>query len=292
MDAATADALTRALGTTVHANSAEAVGGGSIHSAYRVRTDRGFAFVKCGSHAMSAMFAAEAAGLKALAAANCIRVPRVLAQDSANGCAFLCLEWLELRHATGSAEARLGEQLAALHRVRGDQFGFASDNFIGATPQRNARCADWTQFFRERRLQPQLELALDHGADARVIARGRRLAEALDALFDHAPQPSLLHGDLWGGNWGATAGGEPVIFDPAVYYGDRETDLAMTRLFGGFGREFYAAYAAAWPLASGAEARVALYNLYHVLNHFNLFGGGYLAQARTMLDKLLAELGA
>ena len=290
MDTAIADALTRAIGTTVHANSSQPVGGGSIHSAVRCRTDRGFVFVKLGPLSVASMLAAEAAGLDALKAAQCIRVPAVLALGATDRHAYLCLEWLDLQRAHAHSQVRLGEQLASLHRVSSERFGFATDNFIGATPQRNVQCDDWVQFFREQRLLPQLDLAADNGADAKAIDHGRRLAESLAALFEQMPIPSLVHGDLWGGNWGALTTGEPVIFDPAVYFGDRETDLAMTQLFGGFSRDFYAAYVQAWPLPSGAQTRVALYSLYHVLNHFNLFGGGYLAQARTMIDGLLSEL--
>ena len=167
-----------------------------------------------------------------------------------------------------------------------------------ATTQSAARAnptlpdADWVRFFREHRLRHQLELARHNGYGGVLQQRGARLLECMGALFTgYAPAPSLLHGDLWGGNWSADLTGTPVLFDPAVYYGDREADIAMTRLFGGFGRDFYAAYESAWPLADGAPERVGLYNLYHVLNHVNLFGAGYLGQARTLIDELLAEVG-
>jgi fructosamine-3-kinase len=134
-------------------------------------------------------------------------------------------------------------------------------------------------------------MAAANDAGARLVARGERLLEALPALLErHRPPASLLHGDLWSGNYAYTRDGEPAIFDPATYYGDRETDLAMTELFGGFPREFYAAYQSAWPLDAGYATRKRLYNLYHVLNHFNLFGGGYLAQAQGLIDGLLSEV--
>jgi fructosamine-3-kinase len=146
-------------------------------------------------------------------------------------------------------------------------------------------------FFRERRLRYQLDLAGRNGYSGRLSPQADELLERLDRFFtDYQPVPSLLHGDLWGGNWAAAAGGEPVIFDPAVYYGDREADLAMTRLFGGFGAGFYAAYEAAWPTDAGARTRGDLYNLYHVLNHVNLFGDGYIPQARAIIRGLLAQL--
>src|SRR5262249_29793225 len=153
-------------------------------------------------------------------------------------------------------------------------------NTIGMTPQINEADSDWIRFFRERRLRYQLDLAVGNGYGGDLQKQGAQLLERMHGLFaGHRPQPSLLHGDLWGGNWGATADGTPVIFDPAVYFGDREADIAMTRLFGGFDTSFYGAYESAWPLEAGWQARTTLYNLYHVLNHLNLFGAGYLSQA-------------
>jgi fructosamine-3-kinase len=149
----------------------------------------------------------------------------------------------------------------------------------------------WPRFFAERRLRPQLALARSSGADRITLQDGEELCEKLAAFFlDGHPLPSLLHGDLWGGNAGMLPDGTPVVFDPACYYGDRETDIAMSELFGGFPESFYAAYREAWPLDSGYEARKTLYNLYHILNHFNIFGAGYLGQAKRMIARLLAEL--
>ncbi|MDH3990520.1 MAG: fructosamine kinase family protein, partial [Gammaproteobacteria bacterium] len=160
------------------------------------------------------------------------------------------------------------------------------ENTIGLTPQLNGWSDSWVEFLKEQRLGFQLRLAADNGFAGALQEQGARLLRRLPAWFeDYNPSPSLLHGDLWGGNW-ASCGGEPVIFDPAVYYGDRESDLAMTRLFGGFGRTFYTAYEAAWPLEPGHEARNDIYQLYHVLNHLNLFGSGYLGRAQELLRKL------
>jgi fructosamine-3-kinase len=257
----------------------------------------GDAFVKLAGADTLPAFEAEADGLQALAAAGALRVPAVLAVGGAGGHALLALEWLELQSAAGSdgaSQALLGERLAMQHRTTALRFGWHRDNTIGATPQQNAWDDDWVRFLRERRLGMQLELASRNGLESRSVDRGRDLVERCGAFFSsHDPVPSLLHGDLWGGNWGAVAGvGEPAVFDPAVYYGDREADLAMTRLFGGFGPRFYAAYQSAWPLDQAAGTRRTLYNLYHVLNHFNLFGGGYGRQAEGMIDRLLAEFGA
>jgi fructosamine-3-kinase len=182
----------------------------------------------------------------------------------------------------------LGRALAALHRVTAHEHGWSRDNTIGATPQANAPCGDWAEFWRERRLGFQLRLA---AANGHRLAQGERLMEKLPAFFSgYRPAPSLLHGDLWAGNAAATAAGEPVVFDPAVYYGDREADMAMTELFGGFPRSFYEAYGSEYPLDAGYAVRRDLYNLYHVLNHLNLFGGGYRSQAERMIGQLLARI--
>ncbi|TXT20520.1 MAG: Fructosamine/Ketosamine-3-kinase [Gallionellaceae bacterium] len=215
-------------------------------------------------------------------------VPQPVACGACGEHAFLALEFLDL---SGSGNERLlGGQLAALHRCTSAQFGFSQDNTIGETPQKNDWLSCWVTFWRERRLGFQLELAARNGYGGKLQEMGRRLAERLPEFFDgYSPLPSLLHGDLWGGNHAFSAGGTPFIFDPAPYYGDRETDLAMTELFGGFGPEFYAAYRAAWPLDKGYAARKELYNLYHILNHANLFGGGYVRQAEDMMRRLLEK---
>jgi fructosamine-3-kinase len=186
------------------------------------------------------------------------------------GNAFIRLEHLDLQR-SGDWEA-MGRMLAKLHRATGSRFGWHRDNYIGLSPQQNGWCDEWAEFFWERRIRPQADRA------GLQVKRGR-------LLENHKPQPSLLHGDLWSGNAGFTAQG-PVIFDPAVYYGDREADLAMTELFGGFPAEFYEAYDREWPLDAGYERRKHLYNLYHLLNHLNLFGGGYLGRVKATLGLL------
>jgi len=267
------------------------VHGGDINTCVRWETDRGPVFVKLAPAARADMFEAEAEALQELAAARALRVPAVLACSVAGKEAFLALEWIGFGRATEDSEKALGEGLARLHAKRESRFGWHRDNTIGSTPQRNAWCEDWVDFYGRERLGFQLQLAGSHGLGRRTIELGEGLCERLPDFFvSYRPVPSLLHGDLWGGNWATEEGGAPVIFDPASYYGDREADLAMTRLFGGFGRNFYSAYEATWPLDPGAGARRNLYNLYHVLNHFNLFGGGYGAQAGRMIERLLAEI--
>ncbi len=165
------------------------------------------------------------------------------------------------------------------------------DNWIGRTPQPNGWQHDWIAFRREQRLGFQLQLAAQNGFGGALQRDGEQLLARLDGLFDgYVPVPSLLHGDLWGGNHGFLADGTPVVFDPALYVGDRECDLAMSELFGGFAADFYAAYRASWPLDAGYAVRKTLYNLYHILNHANLFGGGYAAQAARMTAALLAHI--
>lgn len=284
-------AIADSLRTQVEAQPAARVHGGCINECYRWESGRGTLFVKVGAADCAAAFEAEAAGLRELADANAVRVPRVLAAGNAGVQSYLVLEWLDLRPGDAASEALLGEQLAFQHRSGAPQFGWHRDNVIGSTPQHNAPDRDWAAFFRDRRLRFQLDLARSNGHGG-LQERAGVLLELLPAFFSsYRPVPSLLHGDLWGGNCAAGPDGAPVIFDPAVYYGDREADIAMTRLFGGFGHSFYTAYQAAWPLDQAAGTRRTLYNLYHVLNHLNLFGGSYGEQARSMIDRLLAELG-
>jgi fructosamine-3-kinase len=282
-------------GTRCAAGPERAVGGGSINSCYAWRCETGQLFVKVAPRDALTMFAAESEGLAALAAPRALRVPRVVACGATEEDSFLALEWIERGAHDAGTERRLGEGLAALHRVTAvtaARFGFARDNFIGRTPQVNGWDSDWAHFFGERRLRPQLQLAARNRLGQRLQDAGERVLAAVPGLLAaYEPAASLLHGDLWGGNWFADETGQPVVFDPAVYYGDAEADLAMSQLFGGFGPEFYRAYAAAAPLTAGAERRAELYNLYHVLNHANLFGGGYVRQALAMADRLLAEVG-
>ena len=283
------------IGATLRPQPRERVHGGSINECYRWETDAGAIFVKVAPVRNIEMFAAEAAGLEELRRANAVRVPRVLGvgctgEGSSSAVrAWLALEWIPSGDSSTASDATLGEQLAKQHRATQTSFGWFRDNTIGSTPQLNAECPDWITFYRDLRLRYQLDLAAINGFNGRLQDRGATLLDCLPHFFrTRKPAPSLLHGDLWGGNRLTDNDGQPVIFDPAVYYGDREADLAMTHLFGGYGKDFYAAYEAAWPRDPGHEARADLYNLYHVLNHLNLFGGGYLRQATGIIYRLLA----
>jgi len=285
-----AAAMSAATGRRVAVRPERAVGGGSINECWRWSSREGPLFVKLAPGDRLWMFEAEAQGLDELGRANALRVPRVLGSGAAAGQAFIALEWIEFGSASTRSEALLGEGLAAQHRMTATEFGWHRGNTIGSTSQHNDPDRDWMHFFVEHRLRFQLDLAARNGHAGRLTEHGELLCERVGDFFDsYRPVPSLLHGDLWGGNWSADASGRPVIFDPAVYFGDREADLAMTRLFGGFGAAFYSAYDGAWPLEPGATERTTLYNLYHVLNHLNLFGGGYLSQAQAMIDRLLAS---
>lgn len=235
---------------------------------------------------------AEKEGLEALRAAGAVRVPAVVGEGRDGERSWLLLEWLDLSALGDPAGAALGEALAALHRLAQPRFGWERDNFIGGSVQRNGWSDDWLAFWREKRLAAQLRLAASNRLPSRMIDRGERLAADCEAFFrGYEPARSLLHGDLWGGNAGALPDGTPAIFDPAVYVGDREADVAMTTLFGGFPAGFHAAYQSAWPLHEGYRfARRDLYNTYHLLNHANLFAGGYVAQAADAIERSLALL--
>jgi fructosamine-3-kinase len=286
--AAVSQRLSETLGGTFEPHPALRVHGGCINDSFRWESSNGPVFVKIANATDLPMLEAEADGLRELDAGNSVRVPTVLASGVTGNGAFLALEWVHLSRTSAEEQALLGAQLAHQHRVLATRFGWHRDNTIGSTAQINTWNEDWLPFFREHRLRFQLQLAEANGYGGRLQESGCRLLERLDDLLgDHRPAPSLLHGDLWGGNVGADTSGAPVIFDPAVYFGDREADLAMTRLFGGFSREFYDAYERAWPLPASAPERVDLYNLYHVLNHLNLFGSGYLGQAQAIIDRLL-----
>ncbi|MBX3646534.1 MAG: fructosamine kinase family protein [Rhodocyclaceae bacterium] len=279
----------RASGRPFIVRASREAGGGCIHRARVFEGEDATWFVKLNDPDALPMFEAEFDGLKALAEPGAFRVPRPLCSGVSGGQAYLVLEHLDLQSVIDRDGAiAFGHALAELHRRNGAHYGWRRDNFIGATPQMNTENDSWPRFFATARLLPQVKRAAAHGRA--LQEKGMSLAEKLPAFFlDYRPQPSLLHGDLWHGN-AAMCGSAPAVFDPAVYCGDRETDLAMTELFGGFPQAFYAAYREAWPLEEGYESRKTLYNLYHVLNHLNLFGSGYLRQAERMIDRLLAEL--
>jgi fructosamine-3-kinase len=273
------EAVARVTGSAVR--SSRAVSGGDINSAHEMTlTDGRVVFVKSNSVADPTMFAAEARGLAWLAQARALRVPEVLAV----GETFLVLEAIAPARRRPDFDERLGRNLAALHRFGAPGFGLDHDNFIGRLPQSNTPAASWPDFYRSRRLEPQLRMARDAGLSSSAMARGfDRLFAVLDERVGPAEPPARLHGDLWGGNVIVDRNGAGCLIDPAVYGGHREIDLAMMRLFGGFGHHVFAAYEEAWPLSPGSEERVPLYQLYFLMVHVNLFGGPYVAQAERAL---------
>ncbi len=279
----------QAAGDLSDVRSSRPVGGGCINQALQVATaDNGY-LLKWHPQAPPGMFSAEARGLRLLQASSTVRVPQVFAAADAGAGhpGYIILEWLEPapRHADTDT-ATLGEQLAALHTVTCPQYGLDHDNFIGTTPQINTPDADWIGFFRERRLRYQMELAARNGYLPAARRRGlERLIERLPTLLDAVERrPALIHGDLWGGNLLPT-GNNVALIDPAVYFADREAELAYTQMFGSFEPRFYAGYRAAWPLAPGYEDRRELYNLYHLLNHLNLFGEGYAGHVDAVIRR-------
>ncbi|MDD5322705.1 MAG: fructosamine kinase family protein [Methylococcales bacterium] len=280
-----------ATGQAFKVLSAHSLAGGDINSAYRLQACDKSYFIKLNSADLLAMFEAEFAGLQELARTQTVCVPAPVVCGQTAGHSFLVLEHIEFGCSSQATDRLLGQQLAQLHQQQQAYFGWHRDNTIGSTLQLNRKSDDWLTFWREQRLGMQLKLAAKNGYSGRLQASGERLYNDMAVLFDsYLPQPSLLHGDLWAGNAAVDKQGCPLVFDPACYYGDREADLAMTELFGGFSQDFYAAYQAVWPLDKGYAVRKTFYNLYHILNHLNLFGGGYLRQAESMLTMLLAEI--
>ena len=282
--------LTALQGHQFKITEKRSIGGGSINHAYRISNGSQDFFLKTNSSDLYFMFAAEARALQVLSESQTITVPEPVAHGIEGNESFFVMTWVDM---SGRPDSRLfARQLAALHSVTSDRFGFFIDNSIGSTLQPNGWMTDWVEFWQNQRIGHQLELAKRNGFGHRLYDRGIRLNERADELLGvHCPTPSLLHGDLWSGNWAGDSEGRPVIFDPASYYGDSEADLAMMELFGGPGREFFSVYNSVRPIEPGYDVRKTLYNLYHILNHANLFGSSYAMQAERMIDSLLAELG-
>ncbi len=279
------------IGQPFNITSVNALAGGDINSTFHVVAQNKSYFIKLNRPNLVDMFEAEYYGLEALINSKTLRVPQPIVFGSTDTEAYLLTEYIAWGRTSAASERLLGQQLAQLHLKPQAYFGWMRDNTIGSIGQINQPNTDWQRFWREQRLGVQLRLAAGKGYQGRLQSLGEQLIDALPALFSaYQPVPSLLHGDLWGGNVAVDKQGMPVIFDPACYYGDREADLAMTELFGGFSPDFYAAYQDVWSLDKGYKQRKNLYNLYHILNHLNMFGGSYLAQAESLMNKLLAEV--
>ena len=282
-----AQQISRETGQLFQGHDRQSVSGGCINQGYRFTDSEQSYFVKLNQAQAVAMFEAEALALQQMQATNTILVPQPICVGTADQSAYLVLEWLDLGSGSPPAWAAMGQQLAQLHRLTGiNGFGWERPNTIGSTPQINAWTANWATFFTQHRIGYQLDLA--HQRNGHFPKSAQLLAAIPALLADHNPVPALVHGDLWSGNAAITSTGQPVIFDPAAYWGDREVDLAMTELFGGFPPAFYQGYDQVYPRDRGYTQRKPLYNLYHILNHFNLFGGSYEAQANRMMALILA----
>lgn len=285
-----AAAVARALGLDEHGLHVDTVPGGDIAEASLLTGADGQVFVKTLPLEQAGLLSAEADGLQALAEAGAVRVPRVIRRGMHDGFAWLALEYLELDQRSPRADERLGRQLAAMHGHTAEEFGWHRNNYIGRTPQINTRIDDWTVFFAAHRLGAQFDRLHRKQPDQGWKALKNEITAAWEkASSGHQPVPSLIHGDLWRGNAAAISDDTPVIFDPAVHYADRECDLAMAHLFGGFSEDFYEAYEKAWALPEGFETRRLHYKLYHMLNHANLFGGAYVQAADQLCRRILQD---
>ncbi len=281
-----AQKISQTTGKTFQIENRRSVSGGCINQGYAISNNEQTYFVKINHAHQISMFEAEVLGLQLMFNTHTIRVPQPICCGMTDQNSYIVLEWLEFASGSSSAWLEMGQKLAQMHKqATTTQFGWDINNTIGSTPQINNWTNNWADFFAQYRIGYQLKLAKRKGGnfpeDCDVIEATKEL------LKHHNPQPSLVHGDLWSGNSAVTTSGEPVILDPATYYGDREVDLAMTELFGGFPSAFYRGYNDVWQLDSGYQQRKTLYNLYHILNHFNLFGGGYASQASRMIQQIL-----
>ncbi len=267
---------------------ARPVSGGDINQVYRLQSNGPSYLLKVNKHyAYPALFKQEALGLQAIANTHTIAVPDIILQDEAGDESFLLMEWIENRRPTATASVELGRALAAMHRHTASYFGFDADNYMGSLTQSNHKHQSWNDFFIAERLQPMVKMATDtgllNGADIKKLDL---LYQNLSSLFQEEP-PALIHGDLWSGNYLIGIDEKPYLIDPAVSYSHREADIAMTTLFGGFGREFYTAYNEAFPLAPGWQQRLDLWNLYPLLVHLNLFGTSYLGQVKDSIGQFM-----
>ncbi len=278
------------LGEAYRIQDKHSVAGGDINNAFKISDGRNSFFVKTNRSQLEYMFKAEAKALQQIFESQTIKVPEPIKFGICGHESYLIMSWLNLSGSPGGE--KFGQKMASLHQVVNDQFGFYVDNTIGSTHQLNSWSNDWIDFWQKQRLGFQLKLAKKNGFGGQLYGMGAKLIEKTPLFFEsYQPVASLLHGDLWAGNWSSDEAGNPVIFDPASYYGDREADLAMMELFGNPGRKFFEAYNEVFPVDEGYTIRKSFYNVYHILNHANLFGASYAMQAQNMIENLLAELG-
>lgn len=278
--------ISQATQTSFEITDTRSVSGGCINQGYRIKGNDKTYFVKLNQASAVEMFRAEALGLTQMYDTQTITIPKPICWGVAENSSYIVLEWLDLGRGNSSSWLEMGRRLAQMHQQGTvDKFGWEMNNTIGSTPQINTWMDNWADFFAEQRIGYQLRLAKRKGGN---FPDTKKVVAAIkEKLADRKPEASIVHGDLWSGNANITADGQPTIFDPATYYGDREVDLAMTELFGGFPAAFYQGYNQQWQLDSGYRERETIYNLYHILNHFNIFGGGYASQAQRMIQQII-----
>ena len=291
--AAVRDALDRA-GDGTPLLSTNPVAGGCISSAVHLRTSRKSYFLKWDPRPLPGLFRCEAAGLSLLRETHTVRIPELVGFADGQGSSpgYLLLEWIEPGRADHELTYKaLGKDIARLHKSAGPAYGLGAHNYVGSSVQKGGWDSDWAQFYRERRLAPQIETAARAGLlPATLRVQLETITSNLDRwLGGIERQPALVHGDLWSGNVLCGPAGQPFLIDPAVYYADREVEIAYTHLFGSFPAEFYEAYQVEWPLPDGWQKRVPLYNLYHLLNHLNIFGRSYLGHVEDAARRCLGE---
>ncbi len=264
------------------------VSGGSINDAFKLQTDKELFFLKINDkNAYPGMFEAEATGLKLIAKKGAIKVPDVIHPGNAGNESFLLLKWIESRRPTIRASSQLGMQLAQMHKQSNQYFGLDSDNYMGSLRQSNNKHLKWSSFFVEERLMPMVKTGIDKGLlNSKNVTEFEILYKNIPSLFDEEA-PALIHGDLWGGNYLIGEDETPFLIDPAVSYGNREFDIAMTTLFGGFSTEFYQSYNETFPLQKDWQHRIDLWNLYPLLLHLNLFSLSYLPQVKDCLKQYI-----
>ncbi len=285
------EAVSQVYGKDVAIEKKQTVHGGDANDAYKLFLSNGEAlFLKVNTISNADFFRAEAEGIDAIRATHAIRVPQIHAIGTDNGYSFLLMEYIDRAGARPGFWEKLGENLAVMHKsdtaifLNNGKYGLENDNYIGAGKQKNIPKTSWIEFFSECRLRPQFELAAGY-FDSTIIRKANSLLDNLDRFLYEPEKPSLLHGDLWSGNFMSDENGQPMLIDPAVYVGCNEADIAMTELFGGFDSRFYMAYFAAMGAVPGYEERRDLYNLYHLTNHLNLFGSAYLSAVVRTIER-------
>ncbi len=280
------DHISQSLNKPFQIDHKQSLAGGSINSAYRINNKQGQQFfIKLNSAHLLPMFEVEFDSLNELRQATEFHIPQAICLGTYESKSYLVLEYISM--GTQGDQQQLAYALAQLHKITAVEYGWWQNNIIGSTDQSNNKHSQWLDFWHYERLLPQINMLYNKGYQKQLQPLAEQLLDKLPTLLGkHQPAASLLHGDLWSGNYAFNAQGQPTIFDPALYYGDRETDLAMTELFGGFSPQFYQSYNEFWPLDKAYAQRKILYNLYHILNHANLFGASYLNQALSMMQKL------